>query len=101
MECKQSFKVEASKSLFAIGSGWGGGGGEFWGNKVNYGKCANGEQELILARPSICAFQVSFFLRCIGIICLTLYIYLFQYFENLDLVENIVFQILKNIRYPF
>lgn len=77
------------------------GGGEFWGNKVNYGKCANGEQELILARPSICAFQVSFFLRCIGIICLTLYIYLFQYFENLDLVENIVFQILKNIRYPF
>lgn len=41
------------------------------GNKVNYGKCANGEKELILARPTICAF-VSFFLRCIGIICLTL-----------------------------
>ena len=49
-----------------------GGGGFFWvGNKVNYGKCANGEKELILARPTICAF-VSFFLRCIGIICLTL-----------------------------
>ena len=27
---------------------------------MNYGKCANGEQELILARPTICAF-VSFF----------------------------------------
>ena len=40
---------------------------------MNYGKCANGEQELILARPSICAF-VSFFLRCIGTICLTVYI---------------------------
>ena len=40
----------------------GGGGGNFFGrgNKVNYGKCANGEQELILARPTICAF-VSFF----------------------------------------
>ena len=39
-----------------------GGGGDFfgWGNKVNYGKWANGEQELILARPTICAF-VSFF----------------------------------------
>lgn len=30
--CKQSFKVEASKSLFAIGGGWGRGvlGGELW-----------------------------------------------------------------------
>ena len=69
--CKQSFKVEASKSLFAIGGGWGRGDFFGWWNKVNYGKCANGEQELILARPTICAF-VSFFLRCIGIICLTL-----------------------------
>ena len=61
MACEQSFKVEASKSLLTIGSGWGGGGDFFgWGNKVNYGKCANGEQELILARPTICAF-VSFF----------------------------------------
>ena len=66
--CKQSFKVEASKSLFAVA---GAGGGGFWVG--NYGKCANGEQELILARPSICAF-VSFFLRCIGTICLTVYI---------------------------
>lgn len=36
----------------------GAGGGGF--GVGNYGKCANGEQELILARPSICAF-VSFF----------------------------------------
>lgn len=60
MACKQSFKVEASKSLFAIGGGWGRGDFFGWRNKVNYGKCANGEQELILARPTICAF-VSFF----------------------------------------
>ena len=79
MACKQSLKLKLLSPCSPLagargrgrGLGAGGGGGGWEGNKVNYGKCANGEQELILARPTICAF-VSFFLRCIGIICLTL-----------------------------
>ena len=72
MACKQSLKLKLLSPCSPLAGARGGGGGRVWeGNKVNYGKCANGEQELILARPTICAF-VSFFLRCIGIICLTL-----------------------------
>ena len=70
MACKQSLKLKLLSPCSPL-AGAMGGGGVWVGNKVNYGKCANGEKELILARPTICAF-VSFFLRCIGIICLTL-----------------------------
>ena len=100
--CKKSFKVELQSPCWPLVWGGGGKGGATFfggrGNKVNYGKCANNEQGLILARPLICVFT-SFFLRFIGIKYVWFDIYLFQYFKNLKLVEKIVFHILKK-RYP-
>ena len=67
--CKKSIKVELQSPCSPLAGGGGKGGQPFLGgrrNKVNYGKCANDEQGLILARPLICVFA-SFFLRCIGI----------------------------------
>ena len=71
--CKKPFQVELQSPCSPLAGGGGRGeerrGAAFLGgrgNKVNYGKCENDEQGLILARPRICVFA-SYFLRCIGI----------------------------------
>ena len=84
--CKKSFKHEASKSLFAIGGGEQGRGGNLFfepKNKVNYGTAQMANRDLFLRDRWFVWFDI----------------YLFQYFKNLNLVEKIVFQILKK-RYP-
>lgn len=102
--CKKSFKVEASKSLFAIGGGRRGREGEaafFLGGETRWimGNTQMANRDLFLRDRSF--VFVSFFLRCIGIkyVWFEIYIFLFQYLENLHLVEKIVLQILKK-SYP-